>query len=174
MKRFQPDFGSFARIVCGIAILASVFLLCISIVYQDILALVLIAAIIATTTGLLLNYYLAVIFYNAAVDKGYYEKKYFFIPFFLPAIGYLVVIALPNTKMQKAIFALQQSMDKPHTPVRHINLAMTYTTENELREYLRKIVEYPEMSGYREILQNVMSKSFEEMRDTLRWIAEVY
>ena len=35
-------------------------------------------------------------FYKTAVMKGWAHKKYFFFPFLLPVIGYLLVIALPD------------------------------------------------------------------------------
>lgn len=45
-----------------------------------------------------LDWYLAKQFYEAAQDKGYDEKKYFWIAFWLNAVGYLLVIALPDRK----------------------------------------------------------------------------
>ena len=35
-------------------------------------------------------------FYKASVARGWPEKKYFWICFLLPVIGYLLVIALPD------------------------------------------------------------------------------
>ena len=35
-------------------------------------------------------------FYKAAQAKGYSEKKYFWIPFWLGIVGYMLVIALPD------------------------------------------------------------------------------
>ncbi len=46
--------------------------------------------------GLILNFFIAREFYRAAVMKGWARRKYFFFAFFLPVIGYLLVIALPD------------------------------------------------------------------------------
>lgn len=35
-------------------------------------------------------------FYRAACSKGFGEKKYFWLPFLLGFVGYLLVIALPD------------------------------------------------------------------------------
>lgn len=43
-----------------------------------------------------LDWYLAQQFYEAARDKGYNDKKYMWICFWLGAVGYLLVIALPD------------------------------------------------------------------------------
>lgn len=40
--------------------------------------------------------YITNAFYNVAKDKGYSSKKYFWIPFWLTWIGYLLIIALPD------------------------------------------------------------------------------
>ena len=42
------------------------------------------------------DYLIAKEFYIAAQGKGYSQKKYFWICFFLGIIGYLLVIALPS------------------------------------------------------------------------------
>jgi hypothetical protein len=43
-----------------------------------------------------LEWYLAKQFYIAAQAKGYNNSKYFWICFWLPFVGYLLVIALPD------------------------------------------------------------------------------
>ena len=44
----------------------------------------------------LLDYIIAGYFYFAAYDKGYREIAYLVIPFLMNAVGYLLVIALPD------------------------------------------------------------------------------
>lgn len=56
-----------------------------------------ITLIVAAAIGLLINYFIAREFENAAIDKGYSEKKYFWICFLLGLPGYLLVIALPDS-----------------------------------------------------------------------------
>lgn len=45
---------------------------------------------------LVLYWYIAKWFYEAAKAKGYTDKKYFWICFWLTFFGYLLVIALPD------------------------------------------------------------------------------
>lgn len=59
-------------------------------VYLGILALV-----------LLLDYWIAKWFLEAAEMKGHHDQKYFHICFWLGAIGYLLVVALPDRGNQK-------------------------------------------------------------------------
>lgn len=43
-----------------------------------------------------INYLIAREFYRTACMKGHYQIKYLWLPFFLGAIGYLIVVALPD------------------------------------------------------------------------------
>ena len=52
--------------------------------------------LVACALVLWIDYLIAKEFYFAAQAKGYYEKKYLWICFLLGAVGYLLVIALPN------------------------------------------------------------------------------
>jgi hypothetical protein len=52
--------------------------------------------LVAVILSILIDYFIAKEFYIAAQAKGFYEKKYFWICFILTAVGYLLVIALPN------------------------------------------------------------------------------
>ena len=45
---------------------------------------------------IVLMWFIAKWFAEIAADKGYYDKKYFWICFWLGFPGYLLVIALPN------------------------------------------------------------------------------
>lgn len=45
---------------------------------------------------LVFNYFMAEEFYEVSMMKGFLEKKYFWICFFLGIIGYLLVISLPD------------------------------------------------------------------------------
>ena len=48
--------------------------------------------------AILIMYAAAEAFYDVACMKGHEDRKYFWWSFLLPAIGYLLVIALPNVK----------------------------------------------------------------------------
>ena len=47
---------------------------------------------------IVLNVFIANRFYDAAKAKGYTDKCYFWLSFWLPIVGYLLVIALPDRK----------------------------------------------------------------------------
>lgn len=59
---------------------------------------VILVYIIALVIGFILAWYLANCFYEIACEKGFEENKYFWIPFWLGIIGYLLVAALPDRK----------------------------------------------------------------------------
>lgn len=45
---------------------------------------------------IVVDYFVAKEFYMAAAMKGWSEKKYFLLPFFLLFVGYILVAALPD------------------------------------------------------------------------------
>ena len=45
---------------------------------------------------LVLDYFIAKWFFEVAEAKGHHDKKYFWICFWLGAVGYLLVVALPD------------------------------------------------------------------------------
>ena len=47
---------------------------------------------------LVLNYYLAKWFSQIAEEKGFFEKRYFWLTFFLGIAGMLMVVALPDRR----------------------------------------------------------------------------
>ena len=52
--------------------------------------------ILACLALLALDFLVAREFHLAAAMKGWASKKYFFFAFFLPVIGYLLILALPD------------------------------------------------------------------------------
>ena len=52
--------------------------------------------LVGTCLGLWVLWYMAKQFYEVAKAKGYYERKYLWICFWLTFMGYLLVIALPD------------------------------------------------------------------------------
>lgn len=59
-----------------------------------------------------IDYLIAREFYRVANVKGFYEKKYLWIPFWLGMVGYLLVIALPTKRIEVSSFA----EDSQYTP----------------------------------------------------------
>lgn len=58
--------------------------------------LIVLASVAVLAVLIALQYVVSKEFYSAAVLKGYNEKKYFWYGFFFGAVGYLLIIALPN------------------------------------------------------------------------------
>lgn len=52
--------------------------------------------IAALALSIWVHYLVAREFYRAACGKGSWEKKYFWLPFLLGFVGYLLIIALPD------------------------------------------------------------------------------
>jgi len=63
--------------------------------------LIVIGSILLLSLLLLINYFFAKEFALAAKDKGYENKKYFWIAFVFGIVGYLLVAALPDRKNVK-------------------------------------------------------------------------
>lgn len=64
------------------------------------------AVIIAGLALIMLDIYISNQFKQAAADKGYEGRQYFWLVFFLPFIGAILVAALPNRNMNNAILQL--------------------------------------------------------------------
>ena len=45
---------------------------------------------------IVLTYYISKWFFEAAEEKGYHDKKYFWICFWLGVVGWILVCALPD------------------------------------------------------------------------------
>ena len=58
--------------------------------------LIVFGSVMALVLYLWIDYLIAKEFYFAAQQKGYFDKKYLWLAFCLGAIGYLLVIALPD------------------------------------------------------------------------------
>lgn len=61
--------------------------------------------------GIFINYLITKEFYSISQQKGYNQKKYFWICFFLGIIGYLLVIALPNLRNNSSNVILESSTE---------------------------------------------------------------
>ncbi len=60
------------------------------------LALIPIGSAVVLCGGLYLNYFISGLFYLSACDKGYDSVVFSRIPFFLGAVGYILICALPD------------------------------------------------------------------------------
>ena len=76
--------------------------------------------ILGAIMGLVLNIIFSIMFQNAAEEKGWMSKKYFWLCFFFGVIGYCLVAALPdrracNTREELAKTQPEESK-KPNSP----------------------------------------------------------
>lgn len=67
---------------------------------MDIAAFYIFLIIVVVAIFIKLNSYIAGCFYDAAKEKGFDSRRYFWIPFWFGIVGYLLVVALPNKKQQ--------------------------------------------------------------------------
>lgn len=75
------------------------------------------AGVIALLASILLQIYISNQFKQAAKDKGYEGRQYFWLVFFLPLIGMILVAALPDKNVTSAILRLaNDSFAKPEVP----------------------------------------------------------
>ena len=181
-QTFKPDFQKFVTLCCCFAVCALILL---AFLEPD-LAGFWIALIAGSTAVLILDFYLAMLCYNAASDKGYPEKKYFFISFFFGLVGYLIVIALPNKRMTDIAERYLASMGALSDPVnvgqeksvrkQHEQIEQCFEGEetshyiSEMQiEYLEDSMNYLSTAGLRGYLKRMMN--YPEMRehyDTLK------
>lgn len=57
--------------------------------------------LIVLIVGIIADWFLAGCFYDIACEKGFHERKYFWIPFLTGIIGYILVAALPDRKRRE-------------------------------------------------------------------------
>lgn len=60
------------------------------------LALPIVVGVISLSLAIAVSVFLAACFYEIACEKGFEERRYFWIPFLFGLVGYLLVIALPD------------------------------------------------------------------------------
>lgn len=71
----------------------------------------LIFSIVIIIIAIYIDYLIAKEFKKAAELKGYKEKRYFWITFFLGAVGMLLVIALPDLKNRELLEKQNESKE---------------------------------------------------------------
>ncbi len=81
--------------------------------------------LIVLAVVLFINHIIASMFYDIAERKGHHEKKYYWLSFWLGAVGYIMVAALPD------LFARPQ---KEVAPVENSNAKSTEAKKEEIKE----------------------------------------
>ena len=82
--------------------------------------------LIVLAVVLFINHLIARMFFDIAERKGHHEKKYYWLSFWLGAVGYIMVAALPD------LFARSQK------EVQNIENENTKTTETKTEEIKEK------------------------------------
>ena len=62
-----------------------------------------ILVILAVIAAFVISWFVAGEFYKIAEDKGYHERKYFWISFLLGFVGYLLVAAMPDRTVGQTV-----------------------------------------------------------------------
>lgn len=83
-----------------------------TIMFLGIAALVAAAAAVAS--------YLANCFYDIACEKGFVERRYFWIPFLLGIVGYIMVAALPDRRKEKPEQPTVKPLVVPHPAQKNV------------------------------------------------------
>ena len=76
----------------------------------------LIIYLIAIVIALILFGVFASMFYTIAQEKGYDERKYFWIPFLFGIPGWVLVAALPDLRARNQIEELEEKLKKLPVP----------------------------------------------------------
>ena len=94
-----PGLAGFVSILCGVMIAVGVLSFLIIMINDMDHFLIALSCLLGSGLTVLLiylEYVIAAHFYGAAADKGYPDPFYLKLAFWIPVIGYLLVIALPN------------------------------------------------------------------------------
>lgn len=67
--------------------------------------------ILAVIAFFVVSWFMAGEFHKIAQDKGYREKKYFWICFFLTVVGYLLVCAMPDRSLGQNVISSDELPD---------------------------------------------------------------
>ena len=59
--------------------------------------------ILAVIAALVISWFVAGEFFRIAEDKGYHERKYFWISFLLGFVGYLLITAMPDRSVGQSV-----------------------------------------------------------------------
>ena len=59
--------------------------------------------ILAVVAALVISWFVAVEFFRIAEDKGYHERKYFWISFLLGFVGYPLIAAVPDRTVRQSV-----------------------------------------------------------------------
>lgn len=87
--------------------------------------------LIGLIVAICIDHYISNLFYDAAVTKGYTSRAYYWLPFLFGAVGYLLVVALPDLETRKAIASLGKTFTlSEHTSKLSKSVAPKAATSN--------------------------------------------
>lgn len=90
---------------------------------------IIIFSLLSLVVVLLLNYYVANCFMTIAEHKGFDDRKYFHICFWLGMVGYLMVVALPDLRSRPAPPQAPVAPAVPSAPTTQTPATAAYTGE---------------------------------------------
>ncbi len=99
MKKFtskKPGLFIYVCILSILVALAGIICFCVFVEDNIVNALIILAAALAKILLLQLHFVISIYFYRAATEKGYDDTFYLNLAFFLPPVGYALIIALPD------------------------------------------------------------------------------
>ena len=67
--------------------------------------------ILAVVAALVISWFVAGEFFRIAEDKGYHERKYFWISFLLGFVGYLLIAAMPDRSVGQSVVSNDELPD---------------------------------------------------------------
>ena len=85
--------------------------------------------ILFAVLGLAISFWVATLFKKAAADKGYDSPLYFWVSFLLGAVGWALVIALPDKKLNAEQKEILKKLDKQIELVKNAPKAADFTPE---------------------------------------------
>ena len=98
-------------IVCIVILFCAGFIASIALASEGPVSLIVFGSCALEGVALYVQYILAGYFYFVARDKGYTDKAYLYIPFFLPLVGYILVAALPDKSVRKVMTQMHETPD---------------------------------------------------------------
>ena len=104
-------------------------------------ALIIVILLAFSLLPLFILYFIAKQFYNIACEKGFLQKRYFWIPFLLGIIGYMLVIALPD-RSNHAIYAsniqTENAQRTSYPPSQNISISKDELMKAKYSDYAQK------------------------------------
>lgn len=110
IKKYAPNLALFVKIVaiCYAVLGFFAYILLILLDKTMVLSIIALIGTIVAILALLVTLVITGWVFSIAVDKGYTKSRYAWILFFLPALGWIMVIAMPDLYARPAAPAVEE------------------------------------------------------------------